>query len=270
MATQYKLLALDLDGTLIKDDLIISPAAKDAIWAARKQGVVVTLATGRMFKSAKQFADELELDVPIICYQGAMVRHSRTGETLLHQPVPLDLARQFITFTNSKGYYAHGYVDDHIYVPSRTPEALEYARLARVEAEPVGDLLEFFDRPEHAPTKLVIVTSEDKTLSIVDELQTMFQDKLYVTMSHPRFAEAIHPACSKGAALAALAASLDIPREQVIAIGDNHNDLPMIEWAGLGVAVGSAAAFVREKADYVTKAGVGQAVVETIERFILS
>ncbi|HEX2910640.1 MAG TPA: Cof-type HAD-IIB family hydrolase [Chloroflexia bacterium] len=266
----YKLLALDLDGTLITDDLVIVPEAKAAIAAAIERGVVVTLATGRMFRSAVQFARELELSAPLICYQGAMVRHSITGETIFHLPIQYELARRFIELSHAHHYHVHTYVDDHLCVATLNKEAMYYAELARVEPEVVGDLLQFIDRPERAPTKLVIVTEEQETLTALNTMQAAFKDELYVTRSHPLFTEAVDPKCSKGAALEALAKSLDIPREQVIAVGDNLNDLPMLEWAGLGVAVANSTPGVKEKARFVTERPIAQGVVEVIQRFILN
>lgn len=266
----YKLLALDLDGTLITDNLVITEGAKQAIAQAVERGVVVTLATGRMFRSALLFAQELNLDASLICYQGAMVRHCRTGETVFHQPVPFDLARQFIELTQAHRLHVNAYVDDHIYVAEMNDEARYYSNLARVPAEAVGNLLNFIDRPEMAPTKLVIVTDEAKTLGVLHEFQAAFGDALYVTRSHARFTEAVHPQCSKGAALQALARSLDIPMEKVIAIGDNLNDLPLLEAAGLSIAVANASPIVKEKADFVTQGAVAEGVVEAINRFILN
>lgn len=267
---KYKLLALDVDGTLVTDTLVITEAAKKAIAAAMERGVIVTLATGRMFRSALQFAQELHLDAPLICYQGALVRHSRTGKTIFHQPVPFELAREFIELAQQRNLHVNAYVDDHIYVAAMTEEAKYYSDLARVPAEVVGNLLNFIDRPERAPTKLVIVTDEDKTQAVVNEFEGAFGKSLYVTRSHARFTEAVHPECSKGVALVALARSLDIPIEQVMAIGDNLNDLPMLDAAGFSVAVANSAAGVKEKANFVTEGAVAEGVVEAINRFILT
>jgi Cof subfamily protein (haloacid dehalogenase superfamily) len=266
---KYKLLALDVDGTLVTDTLVITDPVKKAVAAAQERGVVVTLATGRMFRSAVQFANELNLSAPLICYQGAMVKHSRTGELIFHQPVPLDLARRFIELAQKHNYHVNAYVDDHIYVAEMTDEARYYSSLARVPAEVVGNLLNFIDRPERAPTKLVIVTDEDKTLGVLHEFEDAFGHSLYVTRSHARFTEAVHPECSKGVALRALAKSLDIPVEQTLAVGDNLNDLPMLEMAGFSVAVANSSPGVKEKAGYVASGAVGDGVVEAINRFIL-
>lgn len=264
-----KLLALDLDGTLFQDDLIITKEAKNAIKAAGDKGVVVTLATGRMFRSALPFAQQLGLTAPLICYQGAMVRNPVTNETLFHRPIPLELARQFIGEVQKRHLHVHTYVNDHLYVAAMTEEAQFYSRLAGVEAELVGNLLDFTDRPEREPTKLVITTQPDFALGLVDEFQAIFGEKLYVTRSHARLVEAVNPACSKGVALEALARALDIPQKQVMAVGDNLNDLPMFDYAGVKVAVANAAPGIKEKADYVTQGAVAAGVVEAIERFIL-
>ncbi len=266
----YQLVALDLDGTLITDDLIISLAVKAAIADAIEQGVVVTLSTGRMFQSAVQFARELNLAVPLICYQGAMVRHSITGQTIYHQPVPLELTRTFLKMTREQELHVNSYVDDRLYVAQASAAAHYYADLARVELNVVGDLLAFTNRPERAPTKLVIVTEEERTAAIVQEYQQAFGTSLYVTRSHARFAEAVSPECNKGTALAALAQSLDIPREKVMAIGDNLNDLPMLQWAGIGVAVNNAPPVVKEAAGFVTQASFSQGVIEALQRFVLA
>lgn len=264
------MLALDVDGTLVTDDLVITDKVKTAIAAAVERGVIVTLATGRMFRSARQFSDELHLSAPLICYQGAMVRHSGTGETIFHQPVPFELARQFIELAQQRNIHINAYVDDHIYVAELTEEAKYYSALARVPAEVVGNLLDFIDRPEKAPTKLVLVTDPAKTLEVVNEFQAAFGHSLYVTRSHARFTEAVHSECSKGVALKALAKSLDIPIEQVIGVGDNLNDLPMLEAAGFSVAVANSFPGVKEKADYVTEGAVGDGVAEVINKFILN
>jgi Cof subfamily protein (haloacid dehalogenase superfamily) len=265
----YKLLALDLDGTLIDDSLVITEPTKKAIAQAIERGVVVTLATGRMFRSALIFARELNLAAPLICYQGAMVRHSTTGETVFHQSLPFDQARAFIELAQKRNLHVNAYVDDHIYVAEMNEAASYYANLARVPAEVVGNLLNFIDRPEKAPTKLVIVTKEEQTLAVVEEFQATFANSLYVTRSHARFTEAVHPECSKGIALKALAQSLNIPIEQVMAIGDNLNDLPMLETAGLSIAVANAGPVVKATAGYVTQGEVSEGVIEAINRFIL-
>ena len=152
---------------------------------------------------------------------------------------------------------------------SITPEAEYYAQLSRVEAHPVGPLLDFINSSEHEPTKLVVTTHQDETLAFMQEMQQQFSPALYITRSHPRFTEAVNPLCNKGVALQALAERLDIPRSQVMAIGDNLNDLPMLEYAGLSVVVANASPQAKAVAEYVTQAEVAAGVVEAIQKFVL-
>jgi Cof subfamily protein (haloacid dehalogenase superfamily) len=265
----YKLLALDVDGTLLGEDLVIIDEVRHAIAAAQQAGVIVTLATGRMFRSVVRIARELGLQGPVICYQGAMVRNIETGEMIYHKPIELEYARRFLDYAAARGYHVNAYVDDHLRVAKLNEEARYYSELSSVPAEEIGDLRDFIVSPDRCPTKLVIITEEDNTLRVVADLQEIFGENLYITRSHPRFAEAVNPECSKGAALAALATSLNIQPHEVIAVGDNNNDLPMLEWAGMGIAVGTANPIVRERARYVTKGGIGHGVLEAVEKFIL-
>src|SRR5438552_1882820 len=111
-----KLIALDLDGTIFADDLIISERMRQAMSTAKAVGVIVTIATGRMFRSARQIAADLGISEHLICYQGAMVAHSATGEILYHKTVPLDLAHQIILETGKRGLHLNLYLNDNIYV----------------------------------------------------------------------------------------------------------------------------------------------------------
>jgi hydroxymethylpyrimidine pyrophosphatase-like HAD family hydrolase len=163
-----------------------------------------------MFRSVVKIARELKLKGPVICYQGAMVRNIETGETIYHKPIELDYARRFLDYAATRGYHVNAYVDDHLCVARLNEEARYYSELSSVPAEEVGDLRQFIVSPDRCPTKLVIITEEDNTLQVVADLQDIFGANLYVTRSHPRFAEAVNPECSKGAALAALARSLNI------------------------------------------------------------
>jgi len=124
-----KLLALDLDGTIFGDDLIISGRTRSAIKGAQAQGVLVTIATGRMFNPARQIAADLGISAPLICYQGALVRHSATGDTLLHETIASHFTHSIITETSKRGLHLNVYVNDQLYVDRITDQALFYARI---------------------------------------------------------------------------------------------------------------------------------------------
>ncbi|HHV62597.1 MAG TPA: HAD family phosphatase [Firmicutes bacterium] len=261
-----RLVAIDLDYTLLNNKLEIPDAARDAIQAAVKRGTTITLASGRMYRSTVRFAEELGLDVPLITYNGAMTKSSRSRQLYHHLPVPFDLALDVIRYAKQEGIHINIYLDDNLYVEKLSPEAIGYATRSGVEATPVGDLTEFLKAD---PTKLLFVADEkviDKHIPVVKE---RFGDKLNVVRSMPIYIEVTNKGVSKGTALKSLAAQLGIPREEVLAIGDSENDLDMIEYAGTGVAVANAVDIVRDRANYVTAHPNGRGVAEALDRFVL-
>src|SRR6478672_9487270 len=124
-----RLIAIDLDGTLVGDDLVISPANRAAIAAAQAQGVRVTLATGRMFRSTVPFARDLDITTPLICYQGALIRDPVSGATVFHQALPLAVALDVIGALRAEGLYPNAYLNDNLYVAEINPGTDYYARL---------------------------------------------------------------------------------------------------------------------------------------------
>ncbi|HEX8221529.1 MAG TPA: Cof-type HAD-IIB family hydrolase [Chloroflexia bacterium] len=267
-----KLLALDLDGTLFADDLVISERTRGAIGSAQAGGVLVTLATGRMFTSARRIADDLGIDAPLICYQGALVQHSRTGEMLYHKTVPLALTHEIITSTARRGLHLNVYLDDQLYVAHMTEGARYYSRINYgLELNEVGDLHSWLDaQGGREPTKLVIVTPQEQTDTVLTEFTTEYGARLQVTKSHPRFTEFTNIECSKGRALAFLAAYVGVRREEVMAIGDGHNDLDMLAWAGYGLAMPTAPQPVLDVAHSICLPLHADGAAEAIERLILA
>jgi hypothetical protein len=267
-----KLIALDLDGTLFTDDLVISERTREAIKAAQASGVLVTLATGRMFTSARKIAGDLGIDAPLICYQGALVRHSGTGETLYHKTVPLHLTHEIIAATARRGLHLNVYLDDRLYVAHMTEGARYYSQINYgLELHEVGDLHAWLDAQEgQGPTKLVIVTPQEQTDAVLAEFSGQYGEQLQVTKSHPRFTEFTNKECSKGTALAFLAAYAGVRREEVMAIGDGHNDLDMLTWAGYGLAMPTAPQAVLDVAHSVCLPLHADGAAEAIERLVLT
>ncbi len=267
-----KLLALDLDGTLFGDDLFISNRTRRAIRAAQGKGVLVTIATGRMFASARNIAADLGIEAPLICYQGALVRHSSTADTLYHKTVPNPIAHEVICETKWRGLHLNAYLNDVLYVAQLTPEARFYSQLNMdLKVVVVGDLREWLDtRYGEELTKMVIVTDPEQTDSVLAEFTAMYADRLQVIKSHPRFTEFTNVECSKGTALSFLAASIGIDREEVMAIGDGHNDLDMLRWAGFGFAMPTAPQPVLDIAHAICLPIAEDGAADVIERFILN
>lgn len=265
---EFRLIAIDLDGTLIDHNLTVSPRVKQAIAAAQAQGVTVTLASGRMFAAMVTYAQELNITVPLICYQGGLVRHPVTEETTFHLPVPPELAREVVALARTRGIQVNAFADDRLYVETLTPEAEVYKRIARVEATVVPDLAEFLQ--DNPSTKLVLVNlDEDKTDRLVEELTAHFGNRLGITKSHAYYTEAIHAEVSKGRALTQLASALDIPLEETMGIGDNLNDLSLVETAGFGVAMADGDPRVKAAADFVTTSYAEDGVAVAIEKHVL-
>ena len=264
----YKLIAIDLDGTLIDHRLTVAPRVKSAIAAAQAQGVTVTLASGRMFAAMVPFAQELNIEAPLICYQGGLVRHPVTEETIFHLAVPVDQAREVVALARTRGIQVNAFVNDRLHVETMTAEAEAYMRLARVEATVVPDLAAFLlDNPS---TKLVLVNlDESKTNRLVEELTDHFGKHLGITKSHAYYTEAIHPDVSKGRALTQLANALNISLDQTVGIGDNLNDLSLVETAGFGVAMGNGDPRVKAAADFVTATYEEDGVAVAIEKHVL-
>ncbi len=250
------------------EEAIISPKVKDAVHRAVEQGVRFTIATGRAFASALSFARELGISTPLICYQGGLIQDPLSGQVLYERSVPLSVAQDLIRFTRQKGLHLNVYVEDgRAYAERVTPEAGYYAGIAKAPVYPVGDLLAFLDRN---PLKFVIVLPDDGASGpLMAELSGLFDGQLRFVKSYARFVEGIPQGVSKGHALARLTDYLGLSLAETIGIGDNDNDLELVEWAGLGVAMGNASPALKAAADYIAPAVDEEGVVEVIEKFIL-
>ena len=263
-----KLVAIDLDDTLLDSGLKISPACVAAIEAVREKGVLVTLATGRMFQSALRYARQLEMDIPLITYQGALVKNSRSDEVLYYKPVPADMTIEVMDYFKREGVHYQAYFNDQLYMESHTEEGKYYCNLAGVEAVMVKDLIET-SRENETMKVLAITENESLLLEMEIELRNMFGKKLNVTRSKPFFLEVMDHLANKADALQVVAQHYNIDRKEVMAVGDSYNDLAMIEWAGIGVAMGNARDAVKEAAEFITASNDEEGVAEALKRFVL-
>jgi len=264
--SNFKLVAADLDDTLLDDSLRLTGRVKEAIVAVRAAGVQFTISTGRMYRSAVPYARELGLEIPLITYQGALVKNAFSGEVLFYRPLPLVYAKDIIARVHELGCHLNAYLDDRLYMENDTPEGRKYMRISGVKAEVVGDFLAFLDRD---PTKLLAIADEPLLDRLSDELTPLYKGKVHIVKSKPYFLEFSHTQATKGRALAVLAGYFGVKREEIMAIGDSYNDLEMLEYAGLGVVVANARDDVKKKAGYVTSAPNGEGVAEALEKFIL-
>lgn len=265
MRVKPRLVAIDVDDTLLTEELVVPKAAVEAIAAARKGGVRVVLATGRMYASVRPHALAAGVDGPIIAYNGGLVR-ALDGETLQHRPVPLPEALELVALAEEHDLCLNVYVDDRLYVRRMDEHASYYVSIAQVPAHVTPDLRAALTA---APTKVLLVADPPVAEAWRLRLAEAYAGRLSVARSKPRFVEITALGVNKGVALAELAAALAIERAEVMAIGDSLNDLAMLEWAGLSVAVGNAVHEVKAKVDYVTAGNAAEGVTEAFHRFVL-
>ncbi|TME45248.1 MAG: HAD family phosphatase [Chloroflexi bacterium] len=262
-----RLLAIDLDGTLVNDRLEMDPRDVAAVKAASGAGVTVVLATGRMFKSSLRYAEPLGLKGPIINYQGAVVREIASGEVWHRCELTVPMQQRVLAFAEPKDWHVNAYVDERVYTARARPEADLYARVAMVPYEVVGPLSKWI---RQEATKMVLVDVDPIDVPArMAELTAWMGDVARVTRSLDWFVEVVNPQVSKARALAIVADRLGVAQAEVCAIGDNLNDEDMVRWAGFGVAMGNAPETLKAVAKHVT-GRLGEAgVAQVIERFVI-
>ena len=223
------------------------------------------LVTGRMFRSARPYAQAAGIDEPLVCYQGAVVADPVTGRFLRHEPIPLELAREAIVAVEAEGFPLNCYVGDELYVAEHTAASEAYASFQNLEVHAVGSLLEWLDEP---PTKLVAVGDPDELDLLEDRLVEHFNGRMYISKSLPYFLEFASPDVTKGSGLAYLSEHLGFTQERTVAFGDGENDLPLLEWAGYAVAVANADERVLAIADFVCPPVAEEGVAQVFEAYL--
>jgi Cof subfamily protein (haloacid dehalogenase superfamily) len=218
-----------------------------------------------MFQSVRRYALEAGIEDPVVCYQGAVVAEPVSGRWLRHVTIPLELARETIAAVNDEGFGLNCYVDDELYVAEITPEARRYADFQHLELHPVGDLLEWLDRP---PTKLVVIGDPDALDGLKQKVLEQFAGRLYIAKSLPYFLEFASPDVTKAAGLAFLAEQNGFTRERTVAVGDGENDIELVDWAGYGVAVENAHDLVKEVADFICPSVDEEGVAQVLETYL--
>jgi 5-amino-6-(5-phospho-D-ribitylamino)uracil phosphatase len=281
-------LALDLDGTLLDSRGHISERNRLAIDNAREHGVRVALVTGRRFRDSRPVALELGLDIPLISHNGALTKHAATLQTVSILPLPLDAAREALRVGRETGADAL-LSDDHeglgvlVYdhLRGENTAAHKYVSWARrIHGEEGANAVQQVDSLEdyldHEPIHLAF----SGTCNEMDQLEEILKTELGSTVKilGTKYLEQdftlldiLNPAASKGAGVAAAAAELGVAREEIMAIGDNYNDLEMLLFAGTGVVMANAPLTLREIGGlHPTASNRDDGVALAIEQFILN
>jgi Cof subfamily protein (haloacid dehalogenase superfamily) len=262
------LVAFDVDGTLVGRDLKISPAVRASIERMKDAGVAGCLVTGRMYRATLPFARELGLDAPLVCYQGAAIIDPASDEVLEHRALENGVVRELIDIAERDGMHLQLYRNDEYYCEARNRFSDLYASLSLTEPVIVPSLREAF---AFSPaTKGVAVADAPVAEGYAQRLRSALEGRAYVTRSLPEFVEVLDPRVDKGAALRFVAAHLGVPMERTLAIGDSWNDAPLLEAAGVGIAMGSAPRELQAVAGAVVADIEHDGVAEAIEKFVLA
>jgi Cof subfamily protein (haloacid dehalogenase superfamily) len=272
-AFPIRLIALDIDGTLVGDDLIIGPRTRAAVRAAMDRDVAVSLVTGRMVSSAQRFAEELGLTGPIIGYQGGLARampapdSRRLGRLLVHTPIAAETARAVVHWTREHGLDPHLNHLERFILRADDPRADDYSDFMGARAELVPDLEASI---RHPITKVLAVGEPPLPTELAPLARDAFLGTADVTISHPRFLEFVAPGVSKGRAIRWLARRLGVALGATLAIGDQCNDLEMIAEVGHGAAMPTAPAEVLAVARYVAPPVLEEGSAQLIEALVLA
>ncbi|MDT3425994.1 Cof subfamily protein (haloacid dehalogenase superfamily) [Paenibacillus forsythiae] len=262
----YKLIAIDIDDTLINDDKEVTPATQAALEAAIAAGVVVTLATGRAYASAQAIARQTGLNVPIITYQGSLVKNLMDEKVLYERFVPQDAVHKVFEYCIEHNLHLQTYVDDKLYSREENQKLIDYAAANRTQyyIEPDAEKLAGIKTP-----KLLIIDDPAFLDELAPKLRELLGSEVHITKSKPHYLEITHNEGTKGLALEFLADYFGCELSETIAIGDSWNDHEMLETAGLGVAMGNAIPALKEIAGYITASNNEDGVKQVIDKFIL-
>ena len=257
-----KLLALDIDDTLIDTGKLPTGRLKRAIRLTEANGVTVILATGRGFLGSRAIREALSLYGPLIHYGGAVVSDGRTGEHLFENYLrPQDVVTA-IAVADSFGFHAQVYEGDTVVFRAENAFTKRYTGSLNLPFVVDPDLLY---RPLDCIPKVLYAVDPAREAELYPKIRALLPGHLSVLTSKPGFIEIGSVNSTKGSALAWIASKLGIDRRDVTAIGDNTLDLDMIEWAGVGVCVANGNETVKQKADLVIGACRDDGVAEYLE-----
>lgn len=264
-----RLIALDLDGTLLDPAFRVSPANTEAVRQARGRGVQVVLSTSRWYGLAQRTARRLELTTPLVCHNGAHVKEPEDGQELLHLRIETEAAKEIAAFCDAGGFETMTTVDGITYLrvpwedqidPQRLPEDM---RVERQQAQHVTK-----------PVTGILVFGEEACRAVTERFEERFAAQITFPLSQSEgvqpYLAITHTEVDKGRALRLVCQRLEVPLDQVLAVGDSQHDVPMFEVAGVGVAMGNATVEVKARADAVAPTNAEDGVAWAIQRFVLS
>ena len=278
---KYKMLVTDMDYTLLNKEKEISERNREAIRKAIEKGVHMVVATGRIYTSARLYARLLEVSTPIIASNGAIIREAAfnnpkdTERTIYKDTLNVEAVKEMIKLSRKYGLFCHFFTEDTIYAEKLVNVSLRYTEWNKylgeedqVRIEIVDDIEEAIVQDKVEILKAVVVDADSEKMQSLRN-SIVETGIVSVSQSMKDNLEVMNKGVTKGNAVKKLAKIYGINREEIIAIGDNENDISMIEYAGLGIAMGNAEESLKNAANHITGHYQEDGVAEAIERFIL-
>ena len=268
---KYKLLVLDLDGTLTNNKKEITEYTRQTLMEAQEKGVKIVLASGRPTYGIAPIAEKLELKKYggyILSYNGGEIINWQTGEMMYENVLQDEILPYLYQFSKENNFAIVTYKDKYVITEHPQDEyVLKEAILNVMETLKVDNFLEYIDFPV---PKCLIVGEPTRLAELEKQMYDVLKDKMGVYRSEPYFLELVPKGIDKAQSLSVLLDKIGATREEMIAIGDGFNDKSMIEFAGLGVAMANAQDVVKQAADYITLSNEEDGVADVVRKFMLS
>ncbi|PGT84839.1 MULTISPECIES: Cof-type HAD-IIB family hydrolase [Bacillaceae] len=266
----YKMIVLDLDDTLLCDDHTISSRTKEALMKAQEQGVKVVLASGRPTFGMRDYANELLLHKfgsYILSFNGGKIINCSSNEEMFSSTLSAESVHQLFDISRRENVFIHTYIGDEIITMDENPFTKKESTLTGLPIKMVSD----FVQSVTVPVVKTLMVAEPDVLKVVEKkLQEELDEHFSIMRSKPYFLEFTEKGVTKGTSLNQLIQRCGIKQEEVIAIGDSYNDISMIEFAGLGVAMGNAPQEIKDLANFVADTNMNDGVAKVVDEFILN
>ncbi len=273
-----RLLALDIDGTLLNGRSEMTPRVRASLDAAQERGVLIALVTGRRFRSARPIAQELNSAIPLISHNGALTKDVTTLETISYHPLAADLAREIIRIGRACGVDMIVCDDPHdlgvMVLEGYSPDNRALRFYLEKYSDSIVKVPDLLAHTQHDPIQIMFSGRCDPMDEFEAHLQAVMDGQIQLFKTRYRkgdltILDALSTTASKGTGVAAIAHTHGIARAEVMAVGDNHNDLTMLRFAGIGVVMGNAEEELKRAGFALTSSNEADGVAEAIERFIL-
>lgn len=268
-AASYRLAAFDMDGTLLNGHHVLAERTIAAIKGIADQGVTVLLATGRMMAGVRDHLQILGTPGVVVSHNGALVKNALTGEIYHHEKVNSAIVSRLLDLHEEHGIITHLNLDDDIYYSIENPTSVQFSQDLGVE-----DHLKRVDSlraVEGEPTTVLMMNNKEVCELVLQTIRTEFADQFDHVLIPGQGdlgvwqLQFLPPKTSKGSGVIALAKSLGIAAEEIVSFGDSYNDLEMIEYTGLGIAMGNACQELKDKARFVTLTNTEDGVAQALE-----